>query len=341
MTTTIKKTMSKGKWLLVLALCSMLAGCGSAGAEASGTEEKAMDLINERQDEVTEEEVGSDAILWKGVSYVYNEYLSNYLFLGVDRQELAETSVGQSDAGQSDALFLLSWNRKTGDMTVISIPRDTMTTYDYYARDGSRIGTVTDHISLAYAYGDGKHESCQFSKDAVSSLFYGLPIQGYCSVSLEGLSALMKGVGELKVTIPNDSLESKNPDWKEGTELILTEENLETYIRYRDISVSQTAIARLERQKSFLEAYAERAMEAFRENPSFVAKTYAAVDPYMVTNMSNDQFVKLMESAAAGGTVTQWTVPGTGVEGENYDEFYADDDVLYEKIMETFYIEEE
>lgn len=319
---------------------SLLAGCGSAQTGALPQEEPAGQEATE-EEYVTEEEKSTGAVEQNGVSYVYNEHLSNFLFLGVDQEELAETEVGQQDAGQTDALFLLSWNRKTGDMTVISIPRDTITTYDYYARGGSKVGTVTDHISLAFAYGDGKHKSCQYAEDAVSNLFYGLSIQGYCAVTLDALPKLLDGVGEVTVTIPNDSLESKNPDWKEGTELTLTKDNIEAYVRYRDITVSQTAIARLERQKVFLEAYAEQAVAAFQKNPSFVPKTYTALEPYMVTNMGNDQFVKLMESASSGGTVNQWTVPGTGVEGKNYDEFYADDEALYQKILETFYIEEE
>ena len=66
-------------------------------------------------------------ITWNGKTYSYTEHLSNFLFLGIDTKEKAETKTGQADAGQADALYLLSWNRLEGDITVISIPRDTMT----------------------------------------------------------------------------------------------------------------------------------------------------------------------------------------------------------------------
>lgn len=333
--------MSSGKWLLILLTSFALAGCGADDVEAPKEEPDKTELADLEQEDMAEEEDASGEILWNGVPYVYNEHLSNFLFLGIDQQEFVETSEGQLDAGQSDAIFLLSWDRVTGDMTVISIPRDTITTYNYYTRDGSKLGTVTDHLSLAYAYGDGKHKSCQFAKDAVSNLFYGLSIQSYCAVSLQALPKLLSGIGQLVVTIPNNSLENKNPDWKEGTELILNGENIETFIRYRDITVSQSAILRLERQEAFLKAYGEQAKEQFRKDPAFVARTYAAVEPYMVTNMGNDQFLKLMESAASNGNTTEWTIPGVGVEGANYDEFHVDDEALYEKIMETFYVEAE
>ena len=61
----------------------------------------------------------------------------------------------------------------------------------------------------------------------------------------------------------------------------------------------------------------------------------------MVTNMGNDQFVKIMESVAGDDSSDNWTVPGEGVEGEHYDEYYVDDDALYEKVIETFYEEAE
>ena len=203
------------------------------------------------------------------------------------------------------------------------------------------MGTVTDHLSLAYAYGDGKHGSCRNTADALSNLFYGLPIQGYCAVSLNALPILMEGMDDLTVTIPNSSLEGKYPEYKEGTELILNGENVEAFVRYRDITVSQSALMRQERQETFMKAYMEKANERFQEDPGFVTRLYTKLESYMVTNMGNDQFVKLMEAASAGGRLEKWTVPGEGIQGEKYDEYHVDDQALYEKIMETFYVEVE
>ena len=65
--------------------------------------------------------------------------LSNYLLLGVDKRTPAETRVGKADAGQADALFLLSLNRKTKEMTLISIPRDTMTDVESFDLEGKAL----------------------------------------------------------------------------------------------------------------------------------------------------------------------------------------------------------
>lgn len=282
----------------------------------------------------------TDTITWNGKKYRYNDHLSNYLFLGVDKEELADTQMGYLDAGQTDAIFLLSWDRVEGDMTVVSIPRDTMTPYNYYGREGVDLGRVKEHINLIYAYGDGKHESCKLSIQAVSDLFYGIPIEQYSAISLDALSEVMKEVGTVTVTIPNNSLEYKYPEYKEGTQIALDSENIEPFIRYRNIEVSQSALTRLERQEVFLEAFMGKAEEKFAEDPGFVTRSYEALQPYMVTNMGADQFARLMECLISKGKPAHWTLPGTGTEGAVYDEYHVDEDALYEKVIETFYIEE-
>lgn len=87
----------------------------------------------------TAEADDSNTVTWQGKTYKYNQNLSNYLLLGVDKRTPAETRVGKADAGQADALFLLSLNRKTKEMTLISIPRDTMTDVESFDLEGKSL----------------------------------------------------------------------------------------------------------------------------------------------------------------------------------------------------------
>lgn len=283
----------------------------------------------------------SGTIQWKGKNYRYNDHLSNYLLMGVDNREKASTTVGQANAGQADAIYLVSWDRVENTVTMISIPRDTMTEIQIYGPGGKDLGTNTDHISLSYAYGDGSHKSCRLTEDAVSNLMYGLPIQGYCSINIDALPVLTESVGTLTVTVPNSSLQDAYPEFAEGSQVTLTPENTEPFVRYRDIEESQSALHRMERQQEFIRAYSEAAKSAFAQDPGFAADLYTSLEPYMVTSMGNDEFVSLMESAAQGQTKEGWTIPGEGVEGGMYDEYHVDDNALYEKMIETFYKEAE
>lgn len=287
----------------------------------------------------TAEAEDSNTVTWQGKTYKYNQNLSNYLLLGVDKRTPAETRVGKADAGQADALFLLSLNRKTKEMTLITIPRDTMTDVESFDLEGKSLGKSKDHISLSYGYGDGGAESCKLTQEAVSNLFYGLPIQGYLAMNLDGIPELTKSVGGLTVTVPNNSLEYEYPEFAEGAEVTLTEENTEVFLRSRDVDESQSAIYRMERQKAFLDAFSKKAKECYEQNEKFAANLFVAIKPYTVTNISEDRLMKLFQTADEGDGYIEWTVPGEGTQGLSYDEYQVDDDALYAKIMETFYQE--
>ena len=279
------------------------------------------------------------AVLWNGKEYEYNDHLSNYLVLGIDTREKTETSVGQADAGQADAIYLVSRDRVKNTVTVISVPRDTMTEIETFTPGGESLGKSTDHISLSYAYGDGGHESCRLAREAVSNLFYGLPIQGYCAVNMDGISALVQSVGTVTVTVPNDSLEAEYPEFTAGSQVTLNEENTEIFVRYRDTDERQSALARMERQEEFIRALGAAVKALAAQDSGFAGKLYETMRPYMVTSMGNDEFVRLMQSAAEGGASEGWIVPGQPVDGQYYDEYHVDDEALYEKIIETFYTE--
>ena len=309
-----------------------VAGLGYAGIQKKKAAEAASAKATAEADD-------SNTVTWQGKTYKYNQNLSNYLLLGVDKRTPAETRVGKADAGQADALFLLSLNRKTKEMTLISIPRDTMTDVESFDLEGKSLGKSKDHISLSYGYGDGGAESCKLTQEAVSNLFYGLPIQGYLAMNLDGIPELTKNVGGLTVTVPNNSLEYKYPEFAEGAEVTLTEENTEVFLRSRDVDESQSAIYRMERQKAFLDAFSKKAKECYEQNAKFAANLFVAIKPYTVTNISEDRLMKLFQTADEGDGYTEWTVPGEGTQGLSYDEYHVDDDALYTKIMETFYQE--
>ena len=309
-----------------------MAGLGYAGIQKKKAAEAASAKATAEADD-------SNTVTWQGKTYKYNQNLSNYLLLGVDKRTPAGTRVGKADAGQADALFLLSLNRKTKEMTLISIPRDTMTDVESFDLEGKSLGKSKDHISLSYGYGDGGAESCKLTQEAVSNLFYRLPIQGYLAMNLDGIPELAKSVGGLTVTVPNNSLEYEYPEFAEGAEVTLTEENTEVFLRSRDVDESQSAIYRMERQKAFLDAFSKKAKECYEQNAKFAADLFVAIKPYTVTNISEDRLMKLFQTADEGDGYTEWTVPGEGTQGLSYDEYHVDDDALYTKIIETFYQE--
>ena len=278
----------------------------------------------------------SDTVEYKGETYKYNDHLSNYLFLGIDTRNSVDTYQTQEDAGQADAIFVVSMDRATEEIKVLFIPRDSMTEIEVFNPSGKSLGESTDHINIQYAFGDGKQKSCELMKTAVSNLLDGLPIQGYCSMNMDGIPVITDFVGGVQITVPDNSLEDTYPEFKEGAVVNITGENAEKFVRYRDTDKTQSALVRQERQKTYLQALIQKAQEKAGEDAGFVADLYDSIKSYTVTNMGNDVFAKLLTASGNGITDTE-TVPGEGKQGKNFDEYQVDKDALSDLIISMFY----
>lgn len=284
----------------------------------------------------TDSTQSSDTLEYKGASYKYNDHLSNYLFMGIDTRDAVDTYQSQEDAGQADAIFLVSLDRAEEQIKVLFIPRDSMTKIEVFNPSGKSLGMTTDHINIQYAYGDGKQKSCELMKTAVSNLLDGLPIQGYCSMNMDGISEITDYVGGVEIIVPDNSLEDVNPEFKEGAEVTLTGENAEQFVRYRDTDKSQSALVRQERQKTYLQAFLKKAQEQVSKDAGFITGLYDSIKSYSVTNMGNDIFAKLL-TASQNGIADSQTVPGEGTQGKNFDEYHVDEDALSDMLISMFY----
>jgi len=295
--------------------------------------------IGHIESDVGEESIRHKEITFNGKQYAYNDHLTNIVFMGVDNETIPDTVVGAAGAGQADTIFLVSHDRITGNTNVISIPRDTIATVDVFDRDGEPLGPSTLQICLSYAFGDGKHESCRNTKEAVSRLFYRLPIQYYCSLTLESMEEIAKLCGTISVTLPNDSLSSLDATYREGIVFDVTSENAELFFRYRNTNVSHSALERSERHQAYLRALEEQYLSGLYTEPEQISGFYSNLEPYMVTNMYTDDFVKIMESFGDGTLIHTWSIPGEAVSTDKYDEYHVNEDALYEQIISCFFEE--
>lgn len=291
---------------------------------------------SEEQSETASTAADQNTVEYEENTYKYNDHLSNYLFMGIDSTEEVSEMESQQDAGQADSIYVVSLDRATEQVQVLSIPRDTITEIEVFNPSGTSLGMTDNHINLQYAYGDGKEESCELMKTAVSKLLHDLPIQGYYSMNISGISEIGKLVGDVEIVVPDDSLEEYDPYFKEGATVVINGDNVEEFLRYRDSGKSQSALVRQQRQKTYLKALVPKLQEKTQTNSSFVGDLLDDIQPYTVTNMGNDVFVKLL-NAAGNSTLETQTVPGEGVEGQYYDEYHVDDDALYKLILSMFY----
>ena len=286
----------------------------------------------------TAEKANPDAIVYDGKTYVYNDHLTNYLLLGVDTDGSIQEPKEPGSAGQSDSIFLISYDRVKETTVGLAIPRDTITQIEKFTPGGESLGFYSDHLNLQYAYGDGKRKSCELTSAAVSRLLSGLPIGGYAAINLDSIPRLTQLLGGVEVTVPDDSLSGKNPDFVKGNKVVLDETNTETFVRSRDRQIEQSAITRMNHQKVFLEAFASKLAQEQKKDASTVTRLFETMKTEMVTNMSNDQFVDIAVAERSGGIQT---IPGETGHEEVYDVYRVDDAALYKMVLELFYTQTE
>ena len=277
-------------------------------------------------------------IRYKGVHYRYNQDILTFLFLGIDKMSEIGAVKDGYDGGQSDAIFLLVLDPHQKNATVIGIPRDTMTEIEVYDGAGVYVGTTTAQITLQHGYGDGAQLSCERSVQAVSRLFYGLPVHGYCAINMGAIPLLNDAVGGIDLQCL-ETLDFSDFHAKEGEQLHLKGMDAYYYLHNRDTDSFNSAGRRLQRQKQYLTAYASAVLETIKTDLTFPVTLYNTLSKYMVTDISIDE-LGYMVPQMAGYTFSgedMHILQGETVEGEKFEEFHVNETALYELILNVFY----
>lgn len=285
-------------------------------------------------------------VLYQGVHYRYNDDILTFLFLGIDRMEEVKAAEVGNDGGQADAIFLLVLNPHAKEISIIGIDRNTMTDVDVYDRSGAFVATQTLPLCLQHDYGDGLQLSCERSEAAVSNLFCGIPISGYCAVNMGAIPLINDAVGGVKITALEDVPDS---DIREGDEVLLEGQSAYYYLHNRDGKVPESARMRLERQIQYVTAYSETTLASLKENPTLPIGLYQILGKYMVTDVSLDEVSYLATQAADYKFDAERiylpegkTVPVDILQSAYLDEgFYPDETAFYELMLKVFYEEVE
>lgn len=119
----------------------------------------------------------------------------------------------------------------------------------------------------------------------------------------------------------------------------LNGENAFWYVKYRDTDIFGSADMRLERQQQYLTNLVNTAKQKVQQDISMAVSLYQAVSPQMVTDVSLQEAAYLASILPdyRFGKNSFYTMEGETVKGEEFEEFYPDEDALYELILNVFY----
>ena len=272
--------------------------------------------------------------------YEYNEDIMTFLVMGIDKDSDAVKAEEGTDGGQADALFLVVMDPQDKTIKVIGINRNTMTDIDLYDEEGGYISTTKAQIAVQHGFGDGLEESCEYQRKVVSNLFYNLPIHGYAAVNMSAIPTINDTVGGIKVTVLED-MTAIDDDFVKDEQVHLIGEEAFWYVKYRDTDVFGSADMRLQRQEQYLNGFINAARRAVKKDATVVLDLYRSISRQMVTDISLDKAVYLASivSDYRFDADCFYTLDGETVMGKQFEDFYPDEEALYELIINIFYKE--
>lgn len=283
------------------------------------------------ESESQEETTNSDKIVVDGVEYRPNTNIQTILFMGIDKQAKGVDGSRPGENGQSDSLNLLIVDRETKQAKILQINRDSMVDVEVYSVDGVKVRTEPMQIALQYAYGDGEEQSCRLTAERVSELLYGVDVQSYLSLTLEGMSEIADAIGGVQMTIPEDYT-AIDPAFVKGATITMDGKLVEKYVRTRDIDELDSNLDRMKRQQQFMNALIQKIQGM--EGQAQYMSLYQKMGPYMVTNMTAEEMLALKEYHIDDQTME---VPGEVIYKDGHAQYIVDNESLQKNVLKIFY----
>lgn len=279
-------------------------------------------------------ETVSKTITRNGVDYFPRQDITVMMVLGIDQYGEVKDSGSYQNPGASDMDILLIFDEASETCDVLHLNRDTMLDVPMLGIGGKQAGTWFGQLAMAHTYGSGLEDSCENVKEAISDFLYGIHIDYYIAMNMDAISILNDAVGGVTVYVTDD-FSHVDPTIKQGMMTLMGSQAV-NFVRTRKDVGDQLNLSRIQRHKAYIDGF----VDAFREkqeDEEFILSTYEDVSPYIVTDCSVNTINSLI-GRYGHYTIGQVLSPeGRNVLGEEYYEFYVDEEALDALILELFY----
>lgn len=277
----------------------------------------------------------SKTIVRDGIEYFPRQDITVILALGIDEEGPVVSSGSYRNSGEADAVILLILDEKEGTYSQMCLNRDTMMEMPALGIGGKEAGTFYGQLALSHTYGEGLADSCENTRKAVSDYLYGITIDHYVALNMDAIAIVNDTVGGVTVNVKDDF--SHVDESIQMGQVTLSGSQALSYVRSRMDVGNQLNISRMERHEQYMKGLMEAIRTKMDGNDSFALKLYDQVDEYMVTDCSSTVISGLLERCAEYSLKEIVSPEGSNVLGEEYYEFYADEEKLDEMILRIFY----
>lgn len=281
-------------------------------------------------------QIVDDNITVDGVEYAKKKNIETLLVLGLDKYDGEIAADSYSNDRQSDFLMLFVFDHTEGTYSALHINRDTMAEIDVLGIDNQKVSSVTKQLALAHTYGDGKNVSCKNAVRSVSRILNNIEIEHYLSVTMDAVPVINDRVGGVEVTVLDDFSGIDDTLIKDETVTLYGDHAL-TYVRTRYGMDDSTNSTRMVRQRQYLESLFATAKTAAQQDEDFIIETTIEMSDYLVSDYTIEQLQDLLTCLSEYDFVEIKTIDGDNIIGEDYIEFYPNEDSVEEVILELLY----
>ena len=276
----------------------------------------------------------SKTIIRDGVKYYPRQDITTLLLMGINQEgKVEKTPYNQGIA--VDMAMLLIFDEATETCTVLSLNRDMMVDMPMLNEYGREVGVFNAQLAYSHIYGDGMEDSCENVRKTVSNLLYGVSIDYYLSLNMDAIALLNDAVGGVTVTVVDD-FSAVDPEIPMG-EVTLYGMHAVRFVQARWYVGDQLNLSRMERHKAYMTSFISALKQKIEEQPGFVVEAYESVSDYIVTDCSVQVLGRLEQDYGDYTLGETLSIPGENILGEEYYEFYADEEALDELILQLFY----
>ena len=287
------------------------------------------------QPEIVQEQTSRKTIERDGVEYFPRQDQTIVMVLGIDQYGPVVDSGTYNNHGAADMVMLMIFDEANETYNILQLNRDTMVEMPVLGIGGKEAGTYFGQLALAHTYGSGLEDSCENTRKAVSNLLYGLTIDYYVAMNMDAIAILNDAVGGVTVNVTED-FSQVDPSIQRGVMTLMSQQAI-NYVRTRKDVGDQLNLTRLQRQREYMDGFREAFRQKQVEDPQFVVTAYQDVSSYLVTDCSANVISGMADRYGDYKMGEIVSLSGENILGEEYFEFYLDEEKLDADILRLFY----
>ena len=156
-------------------------------------------------------------------------------------------------------------------------------------------------------------------------------------MNMDAIPILNDAVGGVTVTVTED-FSAVDPSIQMGEMTLMGQQSIH-FVRTRKNVGDQLNLSRIQRQKEYVDGFVEAFTAARKADSHLILDTYEDVSDYLVTNLSANALSGIIDRYSHYPIVEVVSPEGENVMGEEYFEFYVNEESLDDIVLRLFYDE--